>query len=65
MDFKTTANRPALQVHQNQLRLYAAAMAKTGYEPVRLAIHDLEQGERIEVTADPAAQSAFENQLGQ
>lgn len=65
VDFKTTAKRPALQVHQNQLRLYAAAMAKTGYEPVRLAIHDLEQGERIEIAADPAAQNAFENQLGQ
>jgi ATP-dependent DNA helicase UvrD/PcrA len=65
VDFKTTANRPALQEHQNQLRLYAAAMTKTGYEPVRLAIHDLEQGDRIEVAVDPAAQAAFENQLGQ
>jgi len=65
VDFKTSANRPALPLHQNQLRLYAAAMAKTGYEPVRLAIHDLERGDRIEVAADPAAQTAFEEQLGQ
>jgi DNA helicase II / ATP-dependent DNA helicase PcrA len=65
VDFKTTANRPAPQMHRNQLRLYAAAMAKVGYEPVRLAIHDLERGERIEVAADPAAQAAFEEQLGQ
>jgi PD-(D/E)XK nuclease superfamily len=63
VDFKTTANRPAMQLHRDQLRLYAAAMAKVGYEPVRLAIHDLERGDRIEVTADPAAQAAFEQQL--
>jgi DNA helicase II / ATP-dependent DNA helicase PcrA len=65
VDFKTTANRPATEIHQNQLRLYAAAMAKAGYEPVRLAIHDLEKGERIDVPADPAAQAAFENRLGE
>jgi DNA helicase II / ATP-dependent DNA helicase PcrA len=65
VDFKTTANRPAPALHRNQLRLYAAAMAKTGYEPVRLAIHDLEEGDRIEVAADPAAQAAFGEQLGQ
>jgi hypothetical protein len=26
---------------QKQLRLYATATAKAGYEPIRLAIHDL------------------------
>jgi DNA helicase II / ATP-dependent DNA helicase PcrA len=65
VDFKTTANRPATEIHQSQLRLYAAAMAKAGYEPVRLAIHDLEKGERIDVPADPEAQAAFENRLGE
>lgn len=63
VDFKTTANRPPAEIHQDQLRLYAAAMARTGYEPVRLAIHDLEQGERIEVPANPSAQAAFRARL--
>jgi hypothetical protein len=57
VDFKTTANGPASELHQNQLRLYAAAMAKAGYEPVRLAIHDREKSERIDVPADPAPRS--------
>jgi hypothetical protein len=40
-------------------------MAKAGYEPVRLAIHDLEKGERIDVPADPAAQAEFEDRLAE
>jgi len=65
VDFKTTANRPATEIHRSQLRLYAAAMSKAGYEPVRLAIHDLEKGERIDVPADPAAQAEFEDRLAE
>ena len=63
VDFKTSAGRPARADHEDQLRLYAAALARTGYEPVRLAIHDLERGDRIEVPADPGAQASFQDTL--
>jgi len=65
VDFKTSANRPPAEIYQDQLRLYAAAMARSGYEPVRLTIHDLERGERIEVPADPGAQAAFHERLAE
>jgi DNA helicase-2/ATP-dependent DNA helicase PcrA len=63
VDFKTSAGRPPAEIHQNQLRLYATAMTKAGYEPVRLAIHDLDHGDRINVSPDPRAQAAFQEQL--
>jgi len=65
VDFKTSANRPPAEIYQDQLRLYAEAMARSGYEPVRLTIHDLERGERIEVPADPGAQAAFRERLAE
>ena len=65
VDFKTSASRPGAGIYQDQLRLYAAAMARSGYEPVRLTIHDLERGERIEVPADPDAQAAFHERLAE
>jgi ATP-dependent DNA helicase UvrD/PcrA len=65
VDFKTSANGPSAEVYQDQLRLYAEAMARSGYEPVRLTIHDLERGERIEVPADAAAQAAFRERLAE
>ena len=63
VDFKTTANRPPTELHENQLRLYATAMARSGYDPVRLVIHDLDQGDRIDVPPDPRAQAAFQERL--
>ncbi|MDI6824253.1 MAG: ATP-dependent DNA helicase [Bacillota bacterium] len=65
IDFKTSANRPPSEIHVNQLRLYAAALERLGYEPVRLAIHDLhdEHGGRTEVSHDPRARDAFRERL--
>lgn len=63
VDFKTSASESAMADHENQLRLYAAAMARTGYEPVRLVIHDLEGGERIDVPPDQRAQAAFQERM--
>ena len=39
IDFKTSANRPPSEIHVNQLRLYAEALVRLGYEPVRMAVH--------------------------
>ncbi|GDY31765.1 ATP-dependent helicase [Gandjariella thermophila] len=63
VDFKTTANRPPADIHQEQLRLYAAALRRLGYRPVRLAIHDLDRNERVEVDNAPAASAAFRDRL--
>ena len=65
VDFKTSANRPPSDVHVNQLRLYAAALKRMGYEPVRLAIHDLDadDGSRLEVPDDGRARDAFVERL--
>lgn len=65
IDFKTSANRPPSEIHVNQLRLYAEALARLGYEPVRMAIHDLddEHGARSEVPHDERARSAFRDRL--
>jgi DNA helicase II / ATP-dependent DNA helicase PcrA len=65
IDFKTAANRPPLLVHQNQLRLYAAAAERLGLQPIRLCIHDLDadDGGRIEVAHDDAARTEFETEL--
>lgn len=38
-------------------------MAKTGYEPIGLAMHDLDHGERIDVPPDPRAQALFQQRL--
>ena len=66
IDFKTSENRPPDAMHQNQLRLYAAAMERTGLHPVRLSIHDLnaDAGGRIEVASDPGAAARFQDELG-
>ncbi|MQA85101.1 MAG: AAA family ATPase [Streptosporangiales bacterium] len=67
VDFKTSENRPPPVVHQNQLRLYAKAASRMGFEPVRLAIHDLDSDDpaeaRIEVPWDEEAASEFELEL--
>ncbi|HEX5437835.1 MAG TPA: ATP-dependent DNA helicase [Gemmatimonadaceae bacterium] len=69
VDFKTSANRPPSALHENQLRLYAAAAERQGLVPVSLAIHDLDsdddpRGDRIPVAYDDAARTAFVNELG-
>ncbi|HZD03749.1 MAG TPA: PD-(D/E)XK nuclease family protein, partial [Longimicrobiales bacterium] len=65
VDFKTSENRPPSQFHRNQLRLYATALERTGLEPVRLSIHDLDAdtGGRFEVPFDEHERSAFEDRL--
>jgi DNA helicase-2/ATP-dependent DNA helicase PcrA len=65
VDFKTSANRPPSEVHANQLRVYAAAMERLGFEPVRLWIHDLDadEGGRVEIPHDAAARTVFLGQL--
>ncbi|HWP63705.1 MAG TPA: ATP-dependent DNA helicase [Candidatus Binatia bacterium] len=66
VDFKTAANRPPSEIHQNQLRIYALAAERLGFEPVRLWIHDLdtEGGGRIEVANDPTERERFRDRLG-
>lgn len=61
IDFKTSANRPPSDIHVNQIRLYAAALERLGFEPVRLAIHDLDAdfGARLEVSNDVRARDSF------
>lgn len=65
IDFKTFANHPPSEIHANQLRLYAEALERLGYEPVRMAIHDLdgEHGARSEVPRDERARRAFRDRL--
>ncbi|MDI6872361.1 MAG: PD-(D/E)XK nuclease family protein, partial [Bacillota bacterium] len=65
IDFKTAENRPPSEAHKNQLRLYAVAVERLGYEPVGLYVHDLdrEAGGRVAVTDDARARSAFEDEL--
>jgi DNA helicase-2/ATP-dependent DNA helicase PcrA len=65
IDFKTSENRPPSEIHQNQLRLYAAAAERLGLEPVRLSIHDLdsEKRDRIDVPHDDAASERFTQRL--
>jgi DNA helicase-2/ATP-dependent DNA helicase PcrA len=65
IDFKTSENRPPSELHQNQLRLYAAAAEKLGLEPVRLAIHDLDadEGGRFDVPDDEAEREEFQEKL--
>lgn len=64
IDFKTSVNRPPAQVHENQLRIYAAAAERVGYRPRRIAIHDLErEGRRIEISEDARARDRFASQL--
>jgi DNA helicase-2/ATP-dependent DNA helicase PcrA len=65
IDFKTSENRPPSEVHQNQLRLYAEAAQRLGWQPVALSIHDLDAdgGDRITVPLNGGAQAAFVSQL--
>lgn len=67
IDFKTSANRPPTQVHENQLRLYAAAAERQGWNPVGLYIHDLDTDDvpddRIAVSHAPAEREAFLGRL--
>jgi DNA helicase-2/ATP-dependent DNA helicase PcrA len=63
VDFKASANRPPSDVHSNQLRLYAAAAERVGMKPVRLLIHDLDRGERVEVSQSFTDESQFEERL--
>lgn len=65
MHFKTTSNRPPEEMHVNQVRLYAAAAEAMGFEPVRLAIHDLDAdgGGRQPVPQDDAAREALRERL--
>jgi len=67
IDFKTAENRPPSWFHQNQLRLYASAADKMGFEPDSLAIHDLdtEKGGRYEVAYDLKEKERFEEELGE
>lgn len=65
VDFKTAANRPLSQQHQNQLRLYAEAARALGMNPVRLAIHDLDadRGGRMPVEDSERAREEFRAEL--
>jgi DNA helicase-2/ATP-dependent DNA helicase PcrA len=65
IDFKTSSNRPPSEMHKNQLRLYAAAAERMGYEPVAMGIHDLDSecGGRYPVPDDPDASEAFAESL--
>jgi DNA helicase-2/ATP-dependent DNA helicase PcrA len=65
VDFKTSESAVVDPMHENQLRLYAAAMRRTGLEPVRISIHDLggKPGGRIDVPMDDTAARAFERDL--
>jgi DNA helicase-2/ATP-dependent DNA helicase PcrA len=65
IDFKTSSNRPPSEIHQNQLRMYAAAAERLGLVPVALAIHDLDAdaGGRIVVPDDAAEREAFRERL--
>jgi len=65
VDFKTAANRPPSQQHQNQLRLYAEAARALGMNPVRLAIHDLDadRGGRMPVEDSERAREEFRAEL--
>jgi DNA helicase-2/ATP-dependent DNA helicase PcrA len=65
IDFKTSANRPPSEAHKNQLRLYALAAERMGFEPVTLAIQDLDadKGGRIIVSHDKAERDAFREKL--
>ncbi len=65
IDFKTSVNRPRAEFHRNQLRLYADAARRMGWEPVSLAIHDLDanNGKRIFIPPDETEQLTFAHQL--
>jgi ATP-dependent DNA helicase UvrD/PcrA len=65
IDFKTSANRPPSDIHMNQMRLYAAAVERLGFRPVKLAIHDLDSdgGHRMEVPRDGEQSAGFQRQL--
>ncbi|HHV61384.1 MAG TPA: PD-(D/E)XK nuclease family protein [Firmicutes bacterium] len=65
IDIKTAENRPPLPQHQNQLRLYAEAARRLGWNPVRLAIHDLdsEDGTVIPVKEDPQELDRFREEI--
>jgi DNA helicase-2/ATP-dependent DNA helicase PcrA len=67
IDFKTSANRPPSMHHQNQIRMYAEAVKALGMNPVKLAIHDLddENGERIDIDASEEIVEAFRADLAQ
>jgi hypothetical protein len=65
VDFKTASNRPPSEHHKNQLRLYAEAARVVGWNPVRLAIHDLDadNGGRIAIEDDASAAGTFRTEL--
>ncbi len=69
VDFKTSSNRPPDRIHQNQLRLYAAAAEQLGYQPAGLYIHDLDadlpatEDPRIPVANDDREREAFRDEL--
>jgi DNA helicase-2/ATP-dependent DNA helicase PcrA len=65
LDFKTAANRPPSEMHENQLRLYAEACRRLGLRPVQLAIHDLdsEKGGRFAVEQDARQTEVFRERL--
>jgi DNA helicase-2/ATP-dependent DNA helicase PcrA len=67
IDFKTASNRPPPKVHENQLRLYAAAAERMGLEPQKLMIHDLDadSGGRMGVSQDAWERDVFREQLEQ
>jgi DNA helicase-2/ATP-dependent DNA helicase PcrA len=66
IDFKTSENRPPSEMHVNQLRLYAAAAERLGFEPVKLGIHDLEadDGRRHVFGNDDRERDAFKTRVG-
>lgn len=65
IDFKTSSNRPPSQIHMNQLRVYAAAAERLGWEPVKLTIHDLQadHGGTLEIPHDDRKRIEFLGQL--
>lgn len=64
IDFKTSVNRPPQHVHENQLRIYAAAAERIGCRPRRIAIHDLERdGKRIDIADNAMACERFAGEL--
>ena len=67
VDFKTSANRPPSEQHQNQLRVYAEAARSLGMNPVQLVIHDLDahDGGRFVVQDSESDLAAFSNQMRQ
>lgn len=67
VDFKTAAERPPPAIHHNQLRLYAEALGKLGYNPVRLYVHALDpeaEPARQEIERNPGESERFRRRLG-